>query len=144
MTITGKSKWASPDQAFVAVQGSGSLSLQGVLCTPVRWLCFIDSCKLSLAGWGKDHFLMFVRWLTKYDNMSDKWMCFPAPQGVGNSSGICGCWEDALRDRYDIGWCWKMVGVFQKLVKAFAMIFLAALDHLCVFLLLYKDKARCT
>lgn len=71
-------------------------------------------------------------------------MCFPAPRGVENSSGICGCWEDALRDGHDTGWCWKMVGVFQKPVKAFAITFLAALAHLCVFVLLHKDKVRCT
>lgn len=72
-TITGKSKKASPDLVFVAVQGSGSSSPHGGLCVPVRWLCFMDFHKLSLTGWGGDRFLMFVHWPTKYDNTSGKW-----------------------------------------------------------------------
>lgn len=41
--ITRKPNGASPDPAFVAVQGSGSSPLHGELCVPMRWLCFIDS-----------------------------------------------------------------------------------------------------
>ena len=59
--------------------------------------------------------------------------CCAEPREVENSSGICGCWEDAVRDRDDIGWCWKTGEVFQKLVKAFAVIFLL-LWMVCVVL----------
>lgn len=145
MAITGKSKWASPDPAFVAVQGSGSLSLHGGLWVPVRWLCFIDSCKLSLAGWGKDHFLTFVHWLSKYDNTSDKWV-------------RVFCW--ATRGR-EFKWHLWMLGRhperqgWHRLVlengrsvsetgQGICSDFHAALDGLCIFAVLYKDKARHT
>lgn len=53
-------------------------------------------------------------------------------------TGIGECWEDALRDRSDVGWCWKMGEVLQKSGQGICSDFLAALEGLCIFDLLHK------
>lgn len=63
---------------------------------------------------------------------------FAEPRELVNSGGLCGCWEDALRDRGDAGWCWKMGEVLQKEGKALAAIFFSAREGLGTFDLLHK------
>lgn len=51
-----------------------------------------------------------------------------------SSSGICGCWEGALRDRDDRLVLENRRNVLET--KAFAVIFLADQSVLCIFVLL--------
>lgn len=139
--IPGKSNGASPDPAFVAVQGSRSSSPQGGLSVPMGWLCSTDfgSCHLLLGAKST-----FWHLCTDWQNMTTwaiRGQCehFAEPRELVNSGGTCGCWEDALRDSGDAGWCWKMGEVLQKESKAFAEIFFfSAREGLRTFDLLYK------
>lgn len=133
--IPGKWNGVSPDPAFVAVQGSGSSSPHGGLCMPMRWLCFIDSGSChSLLGAKITFGCLCIDWQNMMIRVISGCECFAEPQEVGNLSGICGCWEDALRDRGDLGWCWKM----REVDKAFAVIFLAALEGCAFFIYFTK------
>lgn len=123
--ITGKPNGASPDPAFVAVQGSGSSSPHGGPCVPKRWLCFIDfvSCPLLL-GAKITFWRLCADWQNRIIPVMSGCECFAEPWELENSSAVCGCWEDALRDRGDVGCCQKMGEGLQKGDKAFAVIFL--------------------
>lgn len=66
---------------------------------------------------------------------------FAEPGGVENSNGICGCWEDALRDRHDRLLLESRRNILEN-GQGVCSDFPAALGVLCVFVLLYKDKAR--
>lgn len=138
--ITGKSNGASPDPAFVAVQGSGSSSLHGGLCVPMRWLCFIDfvSCH-SLLGAKITFWCLCIDWQNMIIQVISGWEHFAEPWELDWHWWVLGrCIEGQE-------WCRLVLENGRSASEGGQGIcsdFLAALEGLWIFDLLHKISLR--